>query len=96
MRDDDWIRLRHMIEAAETVGVFVGGRQRSDLDEDRMLLFAVLRAIEVFGEPRGFRIRGSVLRRAVEYPVPRARAARSYRSSHALVGPPGGSVSRGL
>jgi uncharacterized protein with HEPN domain len=29
---------------------FVSGRQRSDLQSDQMLLFAVLRAIEVMGE----------------------------------------------
>lgn len=34
-----------MIDAAEAVG-----RSRADLDSDRMLLFAVVRAIEVLGE----------------------------------------------
>jgi uncharacterized protein with HEPN domain len=29
---------------------FIAGRQRTDLDEDRMLLFASVRAIEVLGE----------------------------------------------
>ena len=50
MRDEDRIRLRHMIEAAETVARFVAGRQRSDLDTDQMLLFALVRAIEIIGE----------------------------------------------
>ncbi len=39
-----------MIEAAETALAFVGGRKRADLDLDRMLLFAVVRAIEIVGE----------------------------------------------
>ncbi len=39
-----------MVAAAETVGRFVGGRARSDLDSDEMLLFAVVRAVEVIGE----------------------------------------------
>ncbi len=39
-----------MIDAAESVGQFMAGRQRVDLDRDRMLLFAVVRAIEVIGE----------------------------------------------
>lgn len=39
-----------MIDAAESVGQFMAGRQRVDLDRDRMLLFAVGRAIEVIGE----------------------------------------------
>jgi uncharacterized protein with HEPN domain len=36
MRDDDRVRILHMIDA--------------DLDTDRMLLFAIVRAIEVLGE----------------------------------------------
>jgi len=50
MRPDDATRVRHMIEAAEAVAQFVGGRQRADLDSDRMLLFALVRAVEVIGE----------------------------------------------
>lgn len=50
MRNDDLVRLRHMIEAAESAIEFVSGRERSDLDTDRMLLFAVVRAIEIIGE----------------------------------------------
>ena len=50
MRDEDRIRIEHMIDAAESIGQFLSGRDRSDLDEDRMLLFAVVRAIEVMGE----------------------------------------------
>jgi len=42
--------MRHMIDAAESVAEFMVGRQRADLDRDRMLLFAVVRAIEVLGE----------------------------------------------
>jgi uncharacterized protein with HEPN domain len=49
MHNDDRVRLRHMIEAAESAIEFVAGRQRSDLDTDRMLLFAVVRAIEIIG-----------------------------------------------
>jgi uncharacterized protein with HEPN domain len=50
MQPDDRVRVLHMIEAAETAVSFVSGRQRSDLDSDRMLLFALVRAIEVVGE----------------------------------------------
>ena len=39
-----------MIEAAEAVREFVVGRVATDLDHDRMLLFALLRAIEILGE----------------------------------------------
>ena len=50
MRDEDSVRLRHMVEAAQSAIEFVSGRQRADLDQDRMLLFAVTRAIEIVGE----------------------------------------------
>ena len=50
MRTEDAVRLRHMIEAAESAAQFVAGRSRADLDTDRMLLFAVVRAIEIIGE----------------------------------------------
>jgi uncharacterized protein with HEPN domain len=39
-----------MIEAAESACQFVSGRARGDLDTDQMLLFAVVRAIEIVGE----------------------------------------------
>ncbi len=50
MLAEDSVRLRHMVEAAESAMQFIAGRQRSELDEDRMLLFALLRAIEIPGE----------------------------------------------
>ncbi len=50
MRNDDLVRLRHMIEAAESAITFMSGRNRADLDSDRMLMFAVVRAIEIVGE----------------------------------------------
>jgi uncharacterized protein with HEPN domain len=50
MLAEDKARLLHMVEAGESAVRFVAGRQRADLDEDRMLLFAVVRAIEIFGE----------------------------------------------
>ena len=53
MRDEDRIRILHMIEAAESALSFVAGRERADLDRDRMLLFGVVRAIEVIGEAAG-------------------------------------------
>ena len=50
MPPDDYWRCRHMIEAAEHAIRFVSGRTRADLDHDPMLLFAVVRAIEIIGE----------------------------------------------
>jgi uncharacterized protein with HEPN domain len=39
-----------MIDAAEAIVGFIAGRKRGDLDSDRMLLFALVRAIEIIGE----------------------------------------------
>jgi uncharacterized protein with HEPN domain len=39
-----------MIDAAEALAAFVDGRVSQDLNSDRMLLFAVVRAIEILGE----------------------------------------------
>ncbi|MFH0810226.1 MAG: HepT-like ribonuclease domain-containing protein, partial [Pseudomonadota bacterium] len=50
MQPNDAIRIRHMIEAAETSQDFIAGRQRSDVDTDQMLRFALVRAIEIIGE----------------------------------------------
>ncbi|MGH7077148.1 MAG: HepT-like ribonuclease domain-containing protein [Acetobacteraceae bacterium] len=50
MTPDDAIRIRHMIEAAETAQRFIAGRKRADLDSDAMLLFAVVQAIQIVGE----------------------------------------------
>lgn len=47
--DDRW-RIGHMIEAAEEARAFVQGRQRADLDQDRMLCLALTRAVEIVGE----------------------------------------------
>ncbi|CAM8633859.1 COG2361 Uncharacterized conserved protein [Comamonadaceae bacterium] len=50
MRAEDRIRLLHMTEAAQTALKFVAGKQKADLQTDQMLLFAVVRAIEILGE----------------------------------------------
>ena len=50
MRAEDVIRIRHMIEAAQSAIQFVANRQRADLATDRMLQFALVRAIEIVGE----------------------------------------------
>ena len=50
MRADDRVRVLHMIEACESVQRFIQGRRRLDFESDQMLLFAVVRAVEVLGE----------------------------------------------
>lgn len=49
MPNEDRVRLAHMIEAAQSALGFVSGRKSEDLETDQMLLFAVVRAIEVVG-----------------------------------------------
>jgi uncharacterized protein with HEPN domain len=50
MSKHDTIRLRHMLDAAREAQGFARGRQRADLDSERMLVQALIRCIEVIGE----------------------------------------------
>jgi uncharacterized protein with HEPN domain len=50
MHAEDRLRIVHMLDAGQTAVDFVADRPRDDLDRDRMLLFAVIRAIEILGE----------------------------------------------
>jgi len=50
MRKDDLIRLTHMFEAARQALSFAEGKSRSDLNQDRMLTFSLIKAIEIIGE----------------------------------------------
>jgi len=50
MPPEDRNRILHMIEAAEAVQEFLGGRGKEDLNHDRMLVFAIVRALEIIGE----------------------------------------------
>jgi uncharacterized protein with HEPN domain len=50
MNPRDRGRLRHIVDALAAATEFVQGRKRSDLDSDQMLLFALVRAIEIVGE----------------------------------------------
>ncbi len=45
--------MQHMLDAAAAAIEFLGGRGRNELANDRMALFAVVRAIEVIGEAAG-------------------------------------------
>ncbi len=48
--EQDRVRLQHMLDAANSALEFAEGRQRRDLEADRMLAFALVRALEVVGE----------------------------------------------
>jgi uncharacterized protein with HEPN domain len=50
MEKSDSVRLKHMLEAARACLQFGAGRERIDLEKDQMLSFAIIRALEIFGE----------------------------------------------
>ena len=50
MRKDDEVRLRHMHDAAREALSFARERTRGDLDNDRQLVLALLKEIEIVGE----------------------------------------------
>jgi uncharacterized protein with HEPN domain len=50
MRRDDLIRIHHMLEAGQKAMSFAENRNRRDLDDDSMLAFALMKAIEIVGE----------------------------------------------
>jgi len=51
MNPRDRVRLQHLADALNSAIRFAQGRQRSDLDTDEMLLFALVRAIEIAAKP---------------------------------------------
>ncbi|MFM7548637.1 MAG: DUF86 domain-containing protein [Cyanobacteriota bacterium] len=53
MRNDDLIRLRHILDAAIEAQGFVCGRTREELEDDRQLTWALVKAIEIIGEAAG-------------------------------------------
>jgi uncharacterized protein with HEPN domain len=50
MEKSDFIRLKHTLEAAHTCMHFSAGKARIDFEKNQMLSFAVIRALEIFGE----------------------------------------------
>lgn len=53
MQKLDSIRLQHMLDAAREAIAFAHGRARADLDRDRMLVLALVKALEIVGEAAG-------------------------------------------
>ncbi len=50
MEAKDSARIAHILEAAQDIKNFIQGRDRSSLDNEKMLLYAIVRAIEIIGE----------------------------------------------
>lgn len=49
-KPDDTVRLRHMLDAAREAVSFAEGQSRSALDQNRMLVLSIVKAIEILGE----------------------------------------------
>jgi uncharacterized protein with HEPN domain len=50
MRNDDRIRLMHMLDAAREAVHFADGKTRDDLNGDRLLALGLMKCIEIIGE----------------------------------------------
>lgn len=50
MNEHDEVRLRHILDEANRVQRFIKNKNRDDLQNDDMLSYAVVRAIEIIGE----------------------------------------------
>ena len=46
----DLIRLQHMLDAGKDALQFALGRDRNDLESDRMLALALIKALDIIGE----------------------------------------------
>ncbi len=50
LREEDEVRLRHIIDAANEAVGYAEGREREDLDSDRQLVHSLVRCVEIIGE----------------------------------------------
>lgn len=50
MKDEDRIRIRHMIDAAEEASAFLTGVTEADFSKNRMFILSVIKDIEIIGE----------------------------------------------
>ena len=69
MRKNDRIRLQHMLDAAREAVSFVRGKKREDLDRDRLLVFGLVKALEILGTPPT----GFLRRLGLNFPLSRGR-----------------------
>jgi uncharacterized protein with HEPN domain len=46
----DEVRFRHMLDHAREAVAMIQGKERSDLDSDRMLEISLIRLVEIIGE----------------------------------------------
>jgi len=53
MRQDDIVRMRHMLDAAKEACSFISDKSRSDMEKNRMLVLSLVKDIEIIGEAAG-------------------------------------------
>lgn len=53
IQKSDVIRLRHMLDASLKAMAFIEGKNESDLDDDDLLVFTLVKAVEIVGEAAG-------------------------------------------
>ena len=53
MKDKDLVRLKHMLDSTRSILQFLEGKQRKDLDDDRLLLSGIIRELQILGEAAG-------------------------------------------
>ena len=49
-KNDDQVRLKHMVDAMREEVSFADGRVREDLDDDRQLTLSIVKELEIIGE----------------------------------------------
>ena len=69
MQHEDRIRVQHMLDACQEALAFAEGHDRSDLYQDRMLLLALVKCVEIIGEAAG-KVSGDVRADAPDIPWP--------------------------
>ena len=68
-KHDPTAALRHMLDHAREALVFTRGKERADLDADRLLSLALVRLLEIVGEAAG-RVPYEMRSRRTEIPWP--------------------------
>jgi uncharacterized protein with HEPN domain len=53
MVDKDLVRLQHMLDSTNAILSFIEGKNRENLDTERLLLSGILRELEILGEAAG-------------------------------------------
>ncbi len=76
MQHEDRVRLQHMLDAGQEALAFVENRERNDLYQNRMLLLALVKCIEIIGEAAG-KVSDNVRADAPDIPWPNIVAMRN-------------------